>query len=197
MKLVIASNNKHKVEEIKSILAGKFEAIYSLGEMGIDIDVVEDGVTFAENAAKKAHEILAVSPGDCAVIADDSGLEVDALGGAPGVYSARFAGEGHDDKLNNKKLLTLLDGLEFEKRTGRFVCAMVLAARAREDIVSLGIADGKILTAEKGMGGFGYDPLFLYEPLSKTFAELSADEKNAISHRRKALEGILEKLANI
>ncbi len=197
MKLVIASNNMHKVEEIKSILAGKFEAIYSLGEMGIDIDVVEDGVTFAENAAKKAHEILAVSPGDCAVIADDSGLEVDALGGAPGVYSARFAGEGHDDKLNNKKLLTLLDGLEFEKRTGRFVCAMVLAARGREDIVSLGIADGKILTAEKGMGGFGYDPLFLYEPLSKTFAELSADEKNAISHRRKALEGILEKLANI
>lgn len=194
MKLVIASNNAHKITEIKAILGPHFDEIVSLREEGIDIDVVEDGDTFEANAIKKASEVLAVSGAD-AVLSDDSGLMVDALNGAPGVYSARFAGEGHDDKMNNDKLLRVMAEVPDDERGCRFVSAVALARRGREPLVACGAVEGRLLHNERGNNGFGYDPLFLYEPLNKSFAELTADEKNGISHRKRALEALRELLA--
>ncbi len=189
MKLIIASNNSHKVEEIKTILAPYFSSILSLKDAGIDIDVVEDGKTFAENALKKAREVLAVSDADAA-LADDSGLEVDALFGAPGVYSARYAGEGHDDKANNEKLLYEMRGVTQDKRSCRFVSAVALVRREGEPVAAKGTVEGKVLFSPRGNGGFGYDPLFLYEPKGQSFGELSAAEKNEISHRARALTAL-------
>ncbi|HMM30333.1 MAG TPA: RdgB/HAM1 family non-canonical purine NTP pyrophosphatase [Clostridia bacterium] len=191
MRLIIASNNAHKVTEIKAILAPYFNSIQSLKDAGIDIDVVEDGKTFAENALKKAREVLAVSDADAA-LSDDSGLEVDALCGAPGVYSARYAGEGHDDAANNEKLLAEMKDVPVDKRTCRFVSAVSLVRRNCEPITVIGTVEGKLLFSPRGTGGFGYDPLFLYEPSGKSFAELSAQEKNEISHRARALAALRE-----
>ena len=191
MRLIIASNNAHKVTEIKAILAPYFNSIQSLKDAGIDIEVVEDGKTFAENALKKAREVLAVSDADAA-LSDDSGLEVDALCGAPGVYSARYAGEGHDDAANNEKLLTEMKDVPMDKRTCRFVSAVSLVRRNCEPITVIGTVEGKLLFSPRGTGGFGYDPLFLYEPSGKSFAELSAQEKNEISHRARALAALRE-----
>ncbi len=191
MRLIIASNNAHKVTEIKTILAPYFNSIQSLKDAGIDIDVVEDGKTFAENALKKACEVLAVSDADAA-LSDDSGLEVDALCGAPGVYSARYAGEGHDDAANNEKLLKEMKDVPLDKRTCRFVSAVSLVRRNREPITVIGTVEGKLLFSPRGSNGFGYDPLFLYEPSGKSFAELSAQEKNEISHRSRSLAALRE-----
>ena len=189
MKLVIASNNAHKVAEIKAILAPYFGEILSLRDAGITIDVVEDGDTFEANARKKAEEVLAVAAAD-AVLSDDSGLMVDALGGAPGVYSARYAGEGHDDAANNAKLLEAMQNVPDEARTCRFVSAIALARRGRETLVRLGKVEGMLLRAPRGTSGFGYDPLFYYVPAGKTFAELDASEKNLVSHRKRGLEAV-------
>lgn len=194
MKLIIASNNAHKVAEIKAILGPFFSEMLTLKEAGINIDVVEDGTTFEENAVKKAVEILAAAPFVDAAISDDSGLMVDALDGAPGVYSARFADEGHDDEANNKKLVDLLKNVEYEKRTARFVSAVALARKNVPVLTAIGTVEGKILNEKRGDNGFGYDPLFYYEPLKKTFAELSADEKNSLSHRKNALSALYELL---
>ena len=191
MRLIIASNNAHKVTEIKAILAPYFNSIQSLKDAGIDIDVVEDGKTFAENALKKAREVLAVSDADAA-LSDDSGLEVDALCGAPGVYSARYAGEGHDDAANNEKLLAEMKDVPMDKRTCRFVSAVSLVRRNQEPITVIGTVEGKLLFSPRGTGGFGYDPLFFYEPSGKSFAELSAQKKNEISHRARALAALRE-----
>lgn len=195
MKLVIASNNAHKVSEIKAILSPFYDEILSLNEAGVAIDVVEDGATFIENAVKKAKEVLAVTDAD-AVISDDSGLMVDALDGAPGVYSARFAGEGHDDKANNQKLIEVMKDVAEELRTCRFVSAVALARRDRSVVTAEGSVEGKLLFEMRGDQGFGYDPLFFYEPLGMTFAQLSAEQKNAISHRKRALTALREKLEN-
>lgn len=189
MKLVIASNNAHKVAEIKAILAPYFDEILSLRDAGITIDVVEDGDTFEANARKKAEEVLAVAAAD-AVLSDDSGLMVDALGGAPGVYSARYAGEGHDDAANNAKLLEAMQNVPDEARTCRFVSAIALARLGRETLVRLGKVEGMLLRAPRGTSGFGYDPLFYYVPAGKTFAELDASEKNLVSHRKRGLEAV-------
>lgn len=189
MKLVIASNNAHKVAEIKAILAPYFDEILSLRDAGITIDVVEDGDTFEANARKKAEEVLAVAAAD-AVLSDDSGLMVDALGGAPGVYSARYAGEGHDDAANNAKLLEAMQNVPDEARSCRFVSAIALARRGRETLVCLGKVEGMLLSAPRGTSGFGYDPLFYYVPAGKTFAELDASEKNLVSHRKRGLEAV-------
>ena len=189
MKLVIASNNAHKVAEIKAILAPYFDEILSLRDAGITIDVVEDGDTFEANARKKAEEVLAVAAAD-AVLSDDSGLMVDALGGAPGVYSARYAGEGHDDAANNAKLLEAMQNVPDDARTCRFVSAIALARRGRETIVRLGKVEGMLLSAPRGTSGFGYDPLFYYVPAGKTFAELDASEKNLVSHRKRGFEAV-------
>lgn len=193
MKLVIASNNGHKITEIKAILTGCFEQIVSLKEAGVYIDVIEDGLTFEENALKKAREVLKACNADAA-LSDDSGLMVDYLNGAPGVYSARFAGEGHDDEANNHKLLALMQGVPYEKRTCRFVSSVALVNRSGEEHVCTGYVEGKLLTSPAGDNGFGYDPLFYYEPYNASFAQLSADEKNQISHRKNALQALREKL---
>lgn len=191
--LLIASNNAHKAAEIKAILGGCFDDIATMREMGIEADVIEDGSTFMENAAKKAHEILELS-GAYAVLADDSGLMVDALDGAPGVYSARFSGEGHNDQANNSKLLELMREVPQPQRTCRFVTALVLSRKGMEDVCSLGTVEGELLYEPRGENGFGYDPLFYYPEFDKTFAELSAEEKNSVSHRKRALAALLEKL---
>ena len=189
MKLIIASNNAHKVSEIKAILGCFYDEILSLREAGIDMDVVEDANTFEGNALKKAREVFAVADAD-AVLSDDSGLMVDALDGAPGVYSARFAGEGHDDAANNAKLMDMMRLVPEEKRTARFVSAVALARRGKEPMVCRGAVEGSILYAPQGENGFGYDPLFFYTPAGLSFAQMSAEDKNAISHRKRALEAL-------
>lgn len=193
MKLLIASNNAHKVTEIHAILASDFPEMITLKEAGLDIEVDEDGTTFEENAAKKAEETLERSGYD-AVLADDSGLMVDHLGGAPGVYSARFAGVDHDFDANNRKLVAELDGVPNEKRTAHFVTVIALARRGQKTLIARGSVDGTITTEAHGTNGFGYDPFFFYAPYGKTFAELTAEEKNGVSHRRRALEALKKAL---
>lgn len=193
MKLIIASNNAHKVSEIKAILGCFYDEILSLREAGIDMDVVEDTNTFEGNALKKAREVFAVADAD-AVLSDDSGLMVDALGGAPGVYSARYAGEGHDDAANNAKLLDALRDVPDEKRTARFCTSVALIRKGMPAVTANGSVEGRILRSSQGENGFGYDPLFYYEPLKKSFAQLMPEEKNSVSHRRRALESLCDKL---
>jgi len=192
MRLIIASNNAHKIREIKEILGEYFPEILSLKDAGIQIDVVEDGATFSENAIKKAEEILAAAPDFDAALADDSGLVVNALNGAPGVYSARYAGEEHDDAANNALLLKNMQNAA--DRSCYFACAAALARRNQPTICCEGRCNGLLLTAPQGENGFGYDPLFYYPPYGRSFAELSADEKNAVSHRKKALEQLKDAL---
>ncbi len=188
MKLIIASNNKHKIYEIKKILGTKFAEILSLKEAGIIHETIEDGDTFSANAFKKAKEIAEIS--GCAALADDSGICVDALGGAPGVYSARFSGEG-DEENNN----LLLEKLRNEKnRKAHYSCAMALVYPDGKHITAEGYMYGEITDTPRGERGFGYDPLFIPAGESRTVAEMTDDEKNAISHRAKALAELLAKL---
>ncbi len=194
MKLLLATNNAHKAREIFEILGETFPDMQTLSQAGLSIDVVEDGETFEENAVKKAETVLEAS-GSPAALADDSGLIVDALGGAPGVRSARYAGgEGHVDAENNRKLMRETAGIPREKRTCRFASAVALARRGKETIVATGTVEGILLTEARGSNGFGYDPYFFYPPLNRSFAELTAEEKNAVSHRKRALEALLKKL---
>ena len=195
MKLIIASNNAHKVTEIREILHDDFPDMVTLKEAGLDIDVVEDGTTFEQNAVKKAEAVLAAS-GYPAALADDSGLIVDALDGAPGVYSARYAGEGHDDAANNAKLMRDMRDVPDERRTCRFASSIALARQGRPTLVVTGTCEGRLLHEAHGENGFGYDPYFYYEPLGKAFAELSAEEKNRVSHRRRSLEALKAALNN-
>ena len=188
MKLIIASNNKHKIYEIKKMLGSKFSEILSMREAGIEHETVEDGKTFLENARKKAVEIAALS--GCAALADDSGICIDALGGAPGIYSARFS--GGDDEDNNRLLLEKLR--ESSNRAGHYTCAMVLVYPDGREISSEGYMYGDITDTPRGERGFGYDPLFVPTGESRTVAEMTDDEKNAISHRAKALEAILQQI---
>ena len=190
MKLILASNNAHKLAEIREILGGCFEEIRTLREAGIVHETVEDGETFLDNARKKAREIAEIS--GCCALADDSGLCVDALGGAPGVYSARFAGEHGDDEANNALLLEKLQGVE--NRAAHFTCAVVLAYPDGRELSAEGYFYGEIAHAPAGENGFGYDPLFFLPAYGCTSAQLSPEEKNRISHRGKALRALLGKL---
>ena len=190
MKLIIASNNAHKVGEIKKILSGEFEEILSLRESGINHETVEDGTTFMENALKKAREIAAIS--GSAALADDSGICVDALGGEPGIYSARFAGEHGNDEANNNLLLERL--ADKSDRSAHYTAAIALVYPDGKEITAEGYMYGKIIHAPRGTGGFGYDPLFVADGEERTVAEMSAEEKNAISHRANALNLLLTKL---
>ena len=195
MKLLLATNNTHKAQEIREILKDSFSEIFTMREAGIDLDVLEDGLTFRENALKKAVETLAFAQDRYdAVLADDSGLCVDALGGAPGVFSARFSGEGHNDAANNAKLIALLRDVPDEKRTARFCCCIALARIGRDPIAVQGEVEGTILHEAHGENGFGYDPFFYYAPFRKSFAELSSEEKNSVSHRKRALMLLKEAL---
>ena len=196
MRLIIASNNAHKVREIRQIVGKYFTDMSTLRDAGLSIDVVEDGTTFQENAIKKAEEVLAAASGFDAALADDSGLIVDALNGAPGVYSARYAGEGHNDADNNRKLMEDMKNVPDELRSCRFASAVALARRGRETLCVIGYAEGRLLHEARGENGFGYDPYFFDPPLEKSFAELSADEENAVSHRSRSLALLEEALQN-
>lgn len=190
MRLIIASNNKHKIREIKEILGSKFEEIVSLREAGIDHETVEDGTTFAENAYKKAREIAEIS--GAASLADDSGICIDALDGAPGIFSARFAGEHGNDEANNALVLEKLSGKT--ERDAHYTCAISLVYPDGTHVFSEGYMYGDITASPRGNGGFGYDPLFVIKGENRTVAEMSEEEKNAVSHRRRALDALLEKL---
>ena len=189
MKLILATNNAHKMREIFEILGSDFPDMQTLKQAGLEIDVVEDGDTFQANAIKKAEEVLRFSSFPAA-LADDSGLIVDALNGAPGVYSARYAGEGHNDADNNSKLMRDMAGVPWEQRTCRFASAVALARQGKETICVLGTVEGILLNEARGSNGFGYDPYFYYPPFERSFAELSAEEKNSVSHRKRALEAL-------
>ena len=191
MKLILATNNAHKMREIFEILGADFPDMQTLKQAELEIDVVEDGDTFQANAIKKAEEVLRLS-GFPAALADDSGLIVDALNGAPGVYSARYAGEGHNDADNNAKLMRDMAGVPWDKRTCRFASAVALARQGKETICVLGTVEGILLNEARGSNGFGYDPYFYYPPFERSFAELSAEEKNSVSHRKRALKAVQE-----
>ena len=190
MKLIIASNNAHKLIEIKAILGDHFGEILSMREAGIEHETVEDGNTFLENAVKKAREIAQIS--GCCALADDSGLCVDALDGAPGIFSARFAGVHGDDEANNDLLLEKLK--DRTDRGAHYSCAMALVYPDGRVLTAEGYLYGEIGYERRGHNGFGYDPLFVLPERGCTTAELSPEEKNAISHRANALHALVEKL---
>lgn len=193
MRLIVASNNQNKIREIKKILQNKVEEVISLKDAGIFVDVEETGKSFQENALLKATAIRnLLKDKSFAVLADDSGLEVEALNGAPGIFSARFAGENKNDSDNRKKLLTLLKN--HKNRKARFVCALVLINENDVKISVTATSDGEITEKETGGNGFGYDSLFYSYDLKKTFAEASDDEKNSVSHRARALLQLQKKL---
>lgn len=191
MKLIIASNNAHKLTEMKAILSPFFDDVQSMREAGIEHETVEDGTTFMENAVKKARELAEIS--GHAAIADDSGICVDALDGAPGIYSARFSGVHGDDKANNRLLLEKLQGVE--NRAAHYTCAIALCWPDGKMLTAEDYFYGEIGQEEKGTNGFGYDPLFFLPEYGCTSAQISPEEKNRISHRGKALRklvGLLE-----
>ena len=190
--LLIATNNKGKAQEIREILSPIYPNVVTLKEAGIDLEVEEDGTTFNENALKKAREAAAIAHMD--TLADDSGLLVDALDGEPGVYSARYAGEPCDDRKNIRLLLERMRDVPEYERNAHFECSIALCKRDGSYIVVQGCVDGIILRQPVGEGGFGYDPIFYYPLLRKTFAQLSPQQKNAISHRAQALQKLLEVL---
>jgi len=186
MDIVLATTNRKKVEEIKKIFGVMNTAsrIFTLNDFPAVGDVIEDGDTFEANALKKARHVHAATR--MTAIADDSGLEVDALGGAPGVFSARYAGEGASDDQNSAKLLEVLKDVPDEKRGARFACCIALVS-STEVKTFLGYVEGTIGRELKGHNGFGYDPLFYPKGSNRTFAEMSDTEKNAMSHRANAL----------
>lgn len=197
MKIVLASNNKHKIQELQAILAAELggdHEILSLSDIGFEGDIIEDGTTFEENAMIKAKAVSALG---YIGVGDDSGLAVDALDGAPGIYSARYAGD-HDDAKNNAKLLREMENIT--DRGGAFVCAIACSfpeGSGKEDFCVRGEARGVIAREESGEGGFGYDPLFYVPAFDKTFAQMSAEEKNSVSHRGAALAKFAQKIKEI
>jgi XTP/dITP diphosphohydrolase len=181
--LVLATRNQGKIREFKALTAGFDIEIKSLNDFGPIPSVQEDGTTFEDNAYKKAHFTAKVL--GLPALSDDSGLLVEALGGEPGVRSARYAGEGATDEENNSKLLTALNGVS--QRKAEFQCVIAIAVPWGPALIYEGRCQGEIALECKGKNGFGYDPLFYFPPLKKTFAQLSPEEKNRISHRGKAL----------
>lgn len=192
MDLLIATNNHGKAHEFKALLKDHFDKIVSLADIGVKIEVEETGATFQQNAKKKAIEVAKAT--GMITLGDDSGLVVDALLGAPGVYSARYSKQGTDES-NIAKLLKNMQGVPEEKRTARFVCALALCNP--EDLTSVlvtGTCEGSITKTPVGNQGFGYDPVFLYSKTELTFAQMTDDEKNAISHRHGAVSKLFKVL---
>ncbi|NTW70914.1 MAG: RdgB/HAM1 family non-canonical purine NTP pyrophosphatase [Eubacteriaceae bacterium] len=186
MKIILATGNEHKKNEIMEIIGKDLFDLRTMKEENIDVEIIEDGLTFEDNALIKARKIREFTP--YAVMADDSGLEVNYLDNAPGIYSARFSGEGATDSRNNEKLLELLKGLSGDDRKARFVCCVALITPEGKEHVFRGECPGEIAQDYMGSGGFGYDPIFLVDGLGKTYAQLSSSEKNSISHRARALK---------
>lgn len=222
MKIIFATGNEGKMREIREILRDMDAEILSMKEAGIEIDIEENGSTFEENAEIKARAVAAAvrmtagenaaaqtvagaaykatavqageTPDDIIVLADDSGLEIDALHKEPGIYSARYLGEDTPYSVKNKNLIDRLEGVPDNKRTARFVCAIAAVLPGGESIVSRGVIEGRIDYEEKGSNGFGYDPIFYVPEFCATTAQLSAAEKNRVSHRARALEAMKEEL---
>lgn len=197
-RILIATSNPGKLRDFAGAAAGHGIEIAGIPGFASLPSVVEDGLTFEANARKKAEEYSRAVPGEI-VLADDSGLEIDALNGAPGVHSARYAAdqphlasENTDDESNNARVLREMRGVTAEKRTARFVCVLAAARDGRTLATFRGMAEGRILDSPRGVNGFGYDPLFYFPQIQKTFAELSAEEKARYSHRGAAFRQFLE-----
>ena len=198
VELLVGTTNAGKLGEIETALKDLPIRIIPLSRLGAFPSVVEDGQTFEENALKKARALADFS--GMPTLADDSGLEVDALGGAPGIHSARYSGEDATDVGNNEKLLQNLAGIPQEKRTARFVCVLALclpASRGRREWLFRAECEGWIAFAPKGENGFGYDPIFFYPPFGKTFGEVDRQTKGDVSHRGKALKKLAEALPSL
>lgn len=193
-KIIFATGNQGKMREIRAILQDTEAQILSMKEAGVFLDIEEDGTTFTENAIIKAKAVAQALAGkeafgaDCVVLADDSGLEIDCLGGEPGVYSARYLGEETPFSIKSQDFLRRLEGVADEKRTARFVCAIAAVWPDGETATTLGTIEGRIGHELRGDNGFGYDPIFYLPEYGRTAAELTDEEKNAISHRSRALE---------
>jgi len=198
IKLLVATTNPGKFAEVKDFLRQLPLEVLSLSDLATSPKIIEDGATFEENALKKARSLAEYS--GYLTLADDSGLEVDALNGAPGIYSARYCGEEGNDKKNNEKLMHELREIPEEKRTGRFVCALALCAPKSHGVKEWTVRDsceGRISFELKGENGFGYDPLFFYPSLGKTFGEIDRAIKATVSHRGKALKKLAEMLPSL
>jgi XTP/dITP diphosphohydrolase len=196
-RLLVATRSEHKLRELRQLLALPNAELVTLDDVGVDGEPIEDGETFEENAAIKARAGLAAS--GLPTLADDSGLEVDALGGAPGVRTRRYAGEDATDEDNNAKLLGALDGMPPERRGARYVCSLVLAMPGEPLVTVRGECFGRIATGPRGTGGFGYDPIFEPEgesPGGRTFGQLSAEDKNRVSHRARAAQAMTPHLVD-
>jgi len=193
-KIVFATKNEGKIKEIQSIMGDEYNII-SMKEVGIDIDIVEDGTTFEENAVKKASETMKIC--NCIVLADDSGLEIDFLDKKPGIYSSRYMGEDTPYIIKNKKIIEIMKDVPYEKRTARFVSVIAAAFTSGEIITTTGILEGIISYEISGENGFGYDPIFFVPEYNKTTAQMSMQEKNNISHRGKALKSMKIKLEEV
>ncbi len=191
-KIIFATGNAGKMREIREIMAGSNVEVLSMKEAGIDVEVVEDGTTFEENAVIKAKAIAEYT--DAIVMADDSGLEVDYLDKAPGVYSARFMGEDTSYDIKNQAIIDKLDGVPKEQRTARFVCAIAAVLPNGETLITRQTMEGYIGYKAEGENGFGYDPIFMLDEYGCSSAAISREEKNAISHRGKALRAMKELL---
>lgn len=194
--ILFATGNAGKMKEIREILADLPAEIQSMKEAGVEADIVENGTSFEENALIKARAVAEqLHDGRTVVLADDSGLEIDYLKGEPGIYSARYMGEDTSYRIKNANLIERLKGVPEEKRTARFVCAIAAVFPDGGTVIRRGVIEGKIGYEERGANGFGYDPIFYLPDMSRTTAELSPEEKNAVSHRGRALEAIKLDLA--
>ena len=192
-KIIFATGNEHKMIEIRAILSDLGAEILSQKEAGIKADVVEDGATFEENAMIKARAVAGAAK-EAIVLADDSGLVIDYLNGEPGIYSARYLGKGTSYRVKNANLVQRLEGVPDEKRSARFVCAIAAVLPDGRELSTRGTIEGRIGYEEKGLNGFGFDPIFYVPEIGKYTAELSDEDKNRISHRGKALRAMREEL---
>ena len=196
-KIIFATGNAGKMKEIREIMEDLQIPVLSMKEAGLEAEIVEDGTTFEENAVIKAKAIAGLSKcrnEDVVVLADDSGLEIDYLNKGPGVYSARYMGEDTSYRIKNQNLIERLEGVPDEQRTARFVCAIAAVLPDGRVVTTRGVIEGKIGYEERGTNGFGYDPIFYLPDMSRSTAELTPEEKNAVSHRGNALRLMKEEL---
>ena len=196
-RIIFATGNAGKMREIREILSDFGLEILSMKEAGVAADMVEDGSTYEENALLKARAVAKKTGEPDIVLADDSGLEVDYLNKEPGIYSARYLGEDTPYTIKNHNLIERLNGVPAEKRTARFVCAIAAVLPDGRELTTRAAIEGRIDYEEKGQGGFGYDPIFYVPEFGKTTAELTEEEKNAVSHRGKALRAMKEELKKV